>query len=187
MDGESGMLIDGAAVSRTALTGKVAVVTGAGQGIGRETTRALARLGAVVILAEISPTGRETEQAAHAEGGRALFVQTDISDPASVKALQGTGLKLEDWLASAENMGSRLEQTASDGFSGETLPSRRELAGYVAQLERLASYIDRQQGDARVWIKDARKLEVALAALRGRAETVRAAAVALSALSEGAP
>lgn len=71
-------------VHRDVLQGKVAVVTGAGRGIGRETARILAYLGASVVIAEISDEGRNTEQAIADEGGKALYVQTDVSDPESM-------------------------------------------------------------------------------------------------------
>jgi NAD(P)-dependent dehydrogenase (short-subunit alcohol dehydrogenase family) len=68
--------------------GKVAIVTGAGTGIGRETALALLREGYAVSLA-----GRrverlqETVAQAGADGARALAVPADVSDPASVRAL----------------------------------------------------------------------------------------------------
>jgi NAD(P)-dependent dehydrogenase (short-subunit alcohol dehydrogenase family) len=66
-------------LSRQALRGRVAVVTGAGRGIGRETARALAWLGARVVIAELAENGRETQELICAEGGEAMFVQTDVS------------------------------------------------------------------------------------------------------------
>lgn len=75
------------------LAGRVALVTGAGRGIGREVARALAALGASVVIAELSPTGREVEQAIRAEGGRALFIQTDVSSPESIAALAASSLE----------------------------------------------------------------------------------------------
>jgi NAD(P)-dependent dehydrogenase (short-subunit alcohol dehydrogenase family) len=81
------MLIAQTTISRTALKGHVAVVTGAGQGIGRETARALAYLGASVVIAEINETGLETQQLILQEGGTALFVKTDVADPASMEHL----------------------------------------------------------------------------------------------------
>jgi NAD(P)-dependent dehydrogenase (short-subunit alcohol dehydrogenase family) len=86
--GEPGhTIIERTDISRKALQGQVAVVTGAGQGIGRETARLLAYLGASVVIAEINASGRETKQFIGREGGKALFVQTDISEPASVEHL----------------------------------------------------------------------------------------------------
>jgi NAD(P)-dependent dehydrogenase (short-subunit alcohol dehydrogenase family) len=83
------MLIDYAQTNRTALQGKTAIVTGAGQGIGREAARVLAHLGAQVVIAEINEAaGRETEQMIYDEGGRALFVHTDVADPQNVAHLR---------------------------------------------------------------------------------------------------
>jgi len=68
--------------------GKVAIVTGAGTGIGRQTALALLREGYSVSLA-----GRrlerlqETIDRAGAAGERALAVPADVSDPASVRTL----------------------------------------------------------------------------------------------------
>ena len=81
------MLIEHTSISRMALQEHVAVVTGAGQGIGRETARALAYLGAAVVIAEINETGLETCQLITSEGGTALFVTTDVADPVSMEHL----------------------------------------------------------------------------------------------------
>jgi NAD(P)-dependent dehydrogenase (short-subunit alcohol dehydrogenase family) len=74
-------------LSLDALRDQVAVVTGAGRGIGREVARALAALGARVIVAEISEQGSETAEIIRQSGGAAHFVQCDVSDAASVAAL----------------------------------------------------------------------------------------------------
>lgn len=87
------MLIDNAQTSLTALQDKVAVVTGAGQGIGRETARILGHLGAAVVIAEVNEaTGRATEAEIRADGGRALFVHTDIADVASMQRMSEQAL-----------------------------------------------------------------------------------------------
>ena len=70
------------------LAGQVAVVTGAGRGIGRAIAGALGREGAAVALAarsgpELDGVVREIEQA----GGRALAVPTDVRQEAAVEAL----------------------------------------------------------------------------------------------------
>jgi 2-hydroxycyclohexanecarboxyl-CoA dehydrogenase len=64
---------------------KLAVVTGAGSGIGRATALALARAGADVVVADISRDSGEASAAAiRAEGGRADFVPVDMTDPQSI-------------------------------------------------------------------------------------------------------
>jgi NAD(P)-dependent dehydrogenase (short-subunit alcohol dehydrogenase family) len=70
------------------MTAKVAIVTGAGSGIGRAAAVALLREGYAVALA-----GRRTEwldetaQLAGVEAARALAVPTDVADPEAVRAL----------------------------------------------------------------------------------------------------
>jgi dihydroanticapsin dehydrogenase len=67
------------------LEGKVAVVTGAGAGIGRATAELFAQEGAAVVIAERDPvSGLETAERIRRAGGRALFVPTDVSDEGSV-------------------------------------------------------------------------------------------------------
>jgi 3-oxoacyl-[acyl-carrier protein] reductase len=70
------------------LQDRVAIVTGGGKGIGRHYAGGLAAEGAAVVIAEIDGKAAETAAAElAAEGGRALGVQTDVSDEASVKAM----------------------------------------------------------------------------------------------------
>ena len=70
------------------LDGRVAVVTGAGSGIGRSLTLALARAGANVVAADIEPSALDATAAlADPAGGDVVTVTTDVSDAASVDAL----------------------------------------------------------------------------------------------------
>ena len=68
--------------------GKVAIVTGAGSGMGRETALAFAREGADVVAADIDLPGAE-QTAAAAEGldGTVHALRTDVADAASVQAM----------------------------------------------------------------------------------------------------
>jgi len=65
------------------LEGRVAIVTGSAQGIGRAIATKLSEEGASVVIADINEAGA---QAAAAALPRATAVRTDVSDEASVKA-----------------------------------------------------------------------------------------------------
>ncbi len=70
------------------LADKVALVTGAGTGIGRAVATALLHEGCSVVLAgRRAPLLEATAAAAGTPAARSLVVATDISDPASVRAL----------------------------------------------------------------------------------------------------
>ncbi len=61
------------------LEGKVAIVTGAGQGIGKGTALAFASEGADIVIAEIDPTsGAATGQEVEKRGVRSLVVEADV-------------------------------------------------------------------------------------------------------------
>jgi len=64
----------------------VALITGAGRGIGRATAEVFAAEGYTVILAErLSALGKRAEQALVGAGARALFLRTDVASQASVQ------------------------------------------------------------------------------------------------------
>lgn len=68
------------------LDGKVCVVTGAGSGIGSACALALAVAGAhVAVLDKSGEAARATANAILAEGGRAVFVECDVSDKRAVE------------------------------------------------------------------------------------------------------
>jgi NAD(P)-dependent dehydrogenase (short-subunit alcohol dehydrogenase family) len=69
------------------LAGKVAIVTGAGSGIGRASARTLTRYGAKVVVADINLDGaKETVAQIVNDGGEAMAQETDVSDEASIAA-----------------------------------------------------------------------------------------------------
>ena len=66
---------------------KIALVTGAGSGIGRHTALALLKAGYAVALAgRRIETLKATAKAAGVDASRILIVPTDVTDPASIKA-----------------------------------------------------------------------------------------------------
>ena len=67
---------------------KVAIVTGAGGGIGQAYAEALAREGAAVVVADINVEGaQKVADGIKGEGGNALAVRVDVSDPDSAKEM----------------------------------------------------------------------------------------------------
>ena len=70
------------------LDNRVAIVTGAGRGIGRGIAQEMARAGADVVIAEISPeTGSETADIIAGLGRKTIVVQTDVTKEESVAAM----------------------------------------------------------------------------------------------------
>jgi len=66
---------------------KVAIVTGAAQGIGEAYAKALAAEGAAVVVADLNTeSGEQVAKQIVADGGRAIFVRTDVSDAESAAA-----------------------------------------------------------------------------------------------------
>ncbi len=66
---------------------RVAVVTGGGRGIGRACALRIAQEGRDVVIAEVGDFGAEVVPEVEALGQRALFIQTDVTDEASVRQM----------------------------------------------------------------------------------------------------
>jgi 3-oxoacyl-[acyl-carrier protein] reductase len=71
------------------LEGKVAIVTGAGSGIGRATAMAMAKEGARVVVADYRPddAGQKVVDEIKKADGQAIFARADVSDAKSVENL----------------------------------------------------------------------------------------------------
>ena len=94
------------------LTGKTAVVTGAGRGIGREIALALASAGADVVLAARSVDALESVAEEVADrGGSALVVPTDVTRPVDIDRLVG---------ATANRFGGADIVVNNSGIAGST-------------------------------------------------------------------
>jgi len=88
------------------LAGQVAVVTGAGSGLGRSSAEVLAGAGAGVVVADIDgDSARASAQAIVDAGGTAIGVACDVADASEheglVEAAKGMGDRLSVWVNSA--------------------------------------------------------------------------------------
>ena len=92
-------------------SGKVGLVTGGSRGIGRATAQLFARSGAKVVIGDIDPAGSETVDEIKREGGKAIFVKTDVSNESDVKNLIATAVKTYGGLHCAFNNAGVLPPT----------------------------------------------------------------------------
>jgi 3-oxoacyl-[acyl-carrier protein] reductase len=69
------------------LSSRVALVTGAGRGIGRAIAIRLAADGAAIVVNDIDPEATQTCDLINDEGGRAVFVAGDVSSPSDVASV----------------------------------------------------------------------------------------------------
>ena len=147
---------------RSALAGKVAIITGASAGIGEATARAFARAGAKVV-----PAARRKERLERLEreiaemGGTALAVPTDVTDVDQVTNLVQTtlstfgridilaniaGWALYDWLEelSAEDLRKHYEVNVIGmaELTRQVIPTmKKQRSGYILNMSSYASRI----------------------------------------------
>jgi NAD(P)-dependent dehydrogenase (short-subunit alcohol dehydrogenase family) len=101
----------------TRLAGKRVIVTGAGQGLGREFALHLADLGAHVIAADISAERLATTCERASERGRDLYASTtDVADPAQTRMLASTAADVLGGLDALVNNAAIVEGLARRPF-----------------------------------------------------------------------
>ncbi len=71
-------------------SGKTVLITGGATGIGRASALAFSRAGASVLIGDVDARAAETVSLIEAEGGKAMFVETDVRNAAAVSALVDT-------------------------------------------------------------------------------------------------
>jgi NAD(P)-dependent dehydrogenase (short-subunit alcohol dehydrogenase family) len=76
------------------LSGKVAIITGAGSGIGRASAELFAREGASVVVAELhGDRGEQVARSISDNGGNALALEVDVTDSSAVDAMTAKTLE----------------------------------------------------------------------------------------------
>jgi NAD(P)-dependent dehydrogenase (short-subunit alcohol dehydrogenase family) len=88
MDGVNTDLMDRLGLAEGGFAGRVALVTGSARGIGEATVRALAFLGAKVIIVDrLVEQGRAVAASIRGAGGQARFLRCDLSKPGEISRL----------------------------------------------------------------------------------------------------
>ncbi len=74
-------------INRSRFSGKCVLVTGGATGIGRAAALAFAREGASVVIGDVDDRAEEVVSAIREQGGDAIYVHTNVTDPSQVDSL----------------------------------------------------------------------------------------------------
>lgn len=121
------------------LAGKVALVTGAGSGIGRASAELFAKEGAKVVVIDVNAEpAAETAAAIEAADGEALAIATDVAEGAAVEAMAAAAIErfgrvdvlanvagiLDDYLPAAETPDEVWDRVMGVNLKGQFMTAR---------------------------------------------------------------
>lgn len=132
MDTKSGENSSGSGTSREArdfnVNGRVVLITGSGQGIGRELARQFAAAGAIAVIADLNLSNAEAVAAEiEVEGGRAMAITVDVADEELVNAMAAAVLKAVGRIDVLVNNASLFSNLAKQPFDQISLASWRRV------------------------------------------------------------
>jgi len=105
------------------LEGKVAIITGAGSGMGRASALLFAQEGAAVVVADIQEeAGRETVAQIKKEGGKAEFIKTDVTSAKAVEEMVKFTVKTYGKLNILYNNAGAAVRSLGDGGKMADIP-----------------------------------------------------------------
>lgn len=119
----------------TSMSGQVALVTGAGSGIGQAAARLFAREGAKVVVVDIDgAAGAQTVALVEQSGGDAVFVRADVTVEAEIEAMVAAALKRFGRLDAAFN------NVGHPGHFRDALETTNEQWDHVGTIDLKAAW-----------------------------------------------